>query len=295
MKQKTIKTIVISTLAVPMVLGAVGVSAAVASGVKAYTINQDSYFTYTNNGNTFNCYSIEGEANKIAIAWGANPSATPDGNLEIPSSITHQGSGYTVSVIAKAGFRYCDFKTITLPNTIEEIHEEAFAYCEELTSFILPYQVSEIAPSTFLDCRSLKSFLYCDSNGTTVVANNTVTSIGDHAFDTCLSLTAFECPNTLVYIGQSAFQRCRALTRIFLPSKRTTNSAITNYLTIESYAFADCENLAWIYFEENLQTVGDYAFVNCNEELRFHYAYEGSTRPDPTYSTYWRRVYLKPG
>lgn len=294
MKQKTIKTIVISALAVPMVLGAVGVSAAITTGVRAYTIIQDSYFTYTNGVDTFNCYSIEGEADKIAIAWGAEPSATGE-SVTVPDTITHQGSTYTVSVIAKAGFRYCDLKTITLPDTIEEIHEEAFAYCEELTSFTLPYQVSEIAPSTFLDCRSLISFLYSDESGATVVANNTVTRIGDHAFDTCLSLTAFECPNTLVYIGQSAFQRCRALTRIFLPSKKTTNSVITNNITIESYAFADCDNLAWIYFEENLQTVGDYAFVNCNEDLRFHYAYEGAARPDPTFSTYWRRVFLDTG
>lgn len=292
MNKKTIKTLIISALSIPIALGIAGISATVASGVKAYTILEDSYFTYTNGNNVFNCYNIDGQANKIAVAWGGEPSATPNDNLTVPETITHQGVSYTVSVIAKAAFRYCDFATITLPNTIEEIHEEAFAYCENMTSFTLPYQVNEIAPSTFLDCRSLISFLYSDSTGAAVVANNAVTRIGDHAFDTCISLVSFECPNTLVYIGQSAFQRCRALTRIFLPSKRVTNSVITNNLTIESYAFADCDNLAWVYFEENLQTVGDYAFVNCNEDLRFHYAYDGATRPDPTFSTYWRRVFL---
>ena len=293
MNKKTIKTLIISALSIPIALGIAGISATVASGVRAYTIIEDSYFTYTNGDDVFNCYNIQGQDNKIAVAWGSDPSATPDSNLTVPGTIVHQGTSYTVSVIAKAGFRYCDFATITLPTTIEEIHEEAFAYCENLTSFTLPYQVSEIAPSTFMDCRSLISFLYSDENGASVVANNTVTRIGDHAFDTCLSLAAFECPNTLVFIGHSAFHRCRALTRIFLPSKKEENSAITNYITIESYAFSDCENLAWVYFEENLQTVGDYAFVDCNDELKFHYAYEGATRPAPTFSTCWRRMRLQ--
>ena len=295
MKNSKIRAAIIALLATPIVIGAVGVGIGTYNSINALIINEDAYFVYTDqSGNTFNCYNIDGESSKIAVAWGADPSATPNDGLTVPQTITHQGNTYTVSAIAKAGFRYCDFATITLPNTIEEIREEAFAYCERMTTFTLPYLVTEIAPSTFLDCRSMLSFLYFDSSGNTVIANNSVTKIGDHAFDTCVSLTAFECPNTLTEIGQSAFQRCRALSRIFLPSKRVVNN-VTNYITIRSYAFADCENLVWVYFEENLQTVEDYAFADCNLEMKFHYGYDGASRADPTFSTHWRKKYLSTG
>lgn len=293
--KKVFKSIVLAAIVTPLVFGTVGLSAGIITAVRALTVNGDSYFTYTDgSGNVFKCYSITGEDTKVAIAWGMETAGT-SGGLSLPSTISHEEETYTVAAIAKAGFRYCGFSTISVPNTVEDIGEEAFAYCENLTSFTLPYPVTEIKPSTFLDCRNMRTFLYYNESGSVVVANNSVTTIGDHAFDTCISLAAFECPNTLVSIGQSAFQRCRALTRIFLPSKKVVNSQITNYISIGSYAFADCENLAWVYFEENLQTVDDYAFVNCNEEFMFHYAYDGATRPDPSYSTHWRKVYLDTG
>ena len=291
MKNKSLKKIILSSLTTPIVMGLFGLGYSVFDSVSALNINETSAFTYTDaNGNSYDCYHIEGEPNKIAISWAKEPEDTPN-SLSVPQTITNSGTTYTVSAIEKAGFRYCDFVTITLPNTIEQIGEEAFAYCENLTTFTLPYLVSEIAPSTFLDCRNMLTFLYYDENGSVVVANNSVTSIGDHAFDSCVSLTAFECPNPLTMIGESAFQRCYSLSRIFLPSKKVVDG-VTNYITIKAYAFADCENLVWVYFEDNLQTVEDYAFADCNLDMKFHYAYDGAARPDPTFSTHWRKKYL---
>ena len=75
-------------------------------------------------------------------------------DVSVPETVTIDGNSYTVKAVVKGGFRYCDFDTITLPKTITEIREEAFAYCENLQSFTFPHGMTEIAPSTFLDCRN---------------------------------------------------------------------------------------------------------------------------------------------
>lgn len=254
-------------------------------------IDESSSFVYNDaNGYSYKCYDIDGE-NSVAIAWNMDPSNTPN-NLIVPSTFEYQETTYTIKALAKGAFRYCDFETITLPDTIQEIREEAFAYCQNLTTFSVPYLVSEIAPSTFLDCRSLSSFLYKSETGLDLSTNNTITVIGDHAFDSCISLVTFEFPNTLTRIGRSAFQKCRSFTRLYLPSKKVVNEQTINNITIESYAFSDCYNLVWFYFEENLIAVEDYAFTACNTNLVFHYGHVDQNAAIPSFSTYWRRKRL---
>lgn len=273
-----------------MSIGVISLGVTVATTVATYVINDDSYFTYTDaNSNVFKCYSITGEDNKVAIAWGMDPSATPS-HLTVPGSVTIGEDTYTVSAVAKAGFRFCDFETVTLPTSIEEIREEAFAYCEYMQRFSLPHLVTEIAPSTFLDCRAMEYFFYSNSTGTAdLLTNGIVTSIGDHAFMSCVSLANFNCPTTVTFFGKSCFQKCITLSNFYFPSKTGSGNNI-NRITVESYAFADCSNLKWIYFEENLDVVEPYAFTDCNDDLTLHFGYYTSPfTPDNKYQTNWRK------
>ena len=57
---------------------------------------------------------------------------------------------------------------------------------------------------------------------------NSVTSIGDCAFDGCTSLTSVTIPNSVTSIGDCAFDYCTSLTSVTIPS------SVTN---IEGYAF----------------------------------------------------------
>lgn len=289
-KKKVFSTL--NTLIAIAFMSVAATATAIFGVVKAtLVINEDTFFTYVDPSTNYeyHCYSIEGESSKIAISWGMAPSATPT-NLTVPSAVSNGVANFTVSAVAKHGFRYCDFETISLPATIEEIREEAFAYCESMTSFTIPYLVTEIAPSTFIDCRNMTNVFYSNQAGTGILlTNDRITTIGDHAFDSCVSLTDFNCSTVLTYFGECCFENCTSLTTFYFPSKTGTGENV-NKITVKSYAFAYCSSLVWIYFEENLDVVESFAFVGANSSAVLHFGYYNSSpfTPDSKYANHWR-------
>lgn len=257
----------------------------------AYTILEDTYYTVTDNGHRFKCYLIDGEANSVAIGWLTGDDNPVPNDLTVPETVTIDGGSFTVKAVVKGGFRYCDFNTITLPKTITEIREEAFAYCENLESFTFPHGMTEIAPSTFLDCRNLTTLFYTAINEgqqVRVLGNSTIKSIGDHAFDSCINLSNFYCPSSVTYFGESCFQNCRSIAAFYFPSDNMLEGENRNLITVESYAFSDCPNLETVYFEENMYQIRPYAFANDHSNLRFTY----TGQVEPTYDDHWRDVNL---
>ena len=256
-------------------------------------VSEGASFIVEEDGHTYRCYHLEQEGTTVpgvAIAWGELPENTPDEGLTIPGEVHHGDDTYTVRAIAKHGFRFCDFKYVTVPQSVELIEEEAFAYCTQLKNFKIPYKVDKISPSTFLDCRSLEMIKYSDAVGSDSSTNNVIESIGDHAFDSCVSLKSFYCPRKVTYFGESSFKNCRTLVNFFFPSIIKENNVITNYITVRPYAFADCKALSFIYFETNMQEIDDYAFVDVNSTCGIKYT--GNSTPtfkrDGVTQSHWR-------
>lgn len=262
-------------------------------------------------GNKYYCYEVGGRSDSVAIAWAGTPESTPE-TLNVSSTLTADSDGgggtYNIIAVARGGFSRCDFVTINLPQTIEEIREGAFAHCENLSTFQFPCLVEKIDASAFMDCLSLTTVSYTKRDGTegnyTYTETNTndkISRIEEHAFDSCSSLIQFDCPESVTYFGKSCFQRCAGFTRFYFPSKtmHKVNGVDTqkyDNVTIDSYAFADCSNLVWVYFEENLTSVSKYAFVDCQTSMVFHFGYSAS-RSNPEFggNNLWRRKSLKDG
>jgi hypothetical protein len=72
---------------------------------------------------------------------------------------------------------------------------------------------------------------------TSITIPNSVTSIGDKAFQDCSGLTSVTIGNSVTSIGKSAFSGCTGLTSISIPGSVTS---------IEKDAFAYCTNLKYI-------------------------------------------------
>ena len=68
----------------------------------------------------------------------------------------------------------------------------------------------------------------------TVIIGDSVTSIGDHAFDGCKSLSSVTLGDSVKTIGVFSFYKCASIISITLPASVTT---------VKSYAFANCYHL----------------------------------------------------
>ena len=155
------------------------------------------------------------------------------GSVVIPSSVTYNGTTYSVTSIGDYAFEGCSSLTsITIPESVTSIGESAFGLCESLTSITIPNSVTSIEMWTFLACSSL----------TSVTIGNSVEDIGYQAFASCSSLTSITIPNSVTSIGVGAFLDCSSLTSITIPNSVTS---------IGDYAFEGCSSLTSINVDAN--------------------------------------------
>ena len=163
-----------------------------------------------------------------------------------------------------------------IPNSVTSIESSAFSRCSSLTSIIIPNSVTSIVNNPFEGCYSLSSIVVESGNHTydsrencnaiietksnTLIAGcqntvipNSVTSIGNYAFDGCSSLTSITIPNSVTSIGNYAFDGCFSLTSVTIPNSVTS---------IGKLAFFNCTSLTSISLPNNLTNIGDRAFIN---------------------------------
>ena len=167
------------------------------------------------------------------------------GAVVIPEKVTHEGREYNVTKITDNAFSYCeDLTSVTIPNSVTSIGQFAFKRCSNLNSIILPNNISSIDNYVFQSCSGL----------TSVTIPNSVTSIGRGAFDSCIGLTSITIPNNLTSIGECAFQNCIGLTSITIPNSVTS---------LGNYAFAKCTGLTSFTIPSSISYIGGSMFFGC--------------------------------
>jgi len=88
-----------------------------------------------------------------------------------------------------------------------------------------------------------------------VTIPESVTSIGDYAFDCCYDLENIEIPNGVTSIGNGAFASCHSLQNIILPN---------TVEEIGEYAFVSCYGLKSIEIPERVTTIERGLFCDCS-------------------------------
>ena len=217
-------------------------------------------------------------------------------SINIPNSVTTIGNG--------AFSRCSSLISINIPNSVTTIGRGAFSRCNSLTSIIIPNSVVTIIGNPFYFWygnlyNESKAFIYEDhvlfnKNKTTLIAYiareknytipNSVTTIGEGAFNGCHFLTSIKIPNSVTTIGEGAFNGCYSLTSINIPNSVTTigklafngcysltNINIPNSVTtIENRVFIDCKSLTSINIPNSVTTIGESAFACCRSLIRIN-------------------------
>ena len=151
----------------------------------------------------------------------------------------------------------------TIPDGVTEIADNAFTFCDSLTTVNIPDSVTKIGYGAFSYCTNLTSITIPDS----------VTTIDTHAFSHCPNLTSIIIPENVVEIGETIFEGCDNLWNITVsktyPNLDPYRNRIKEYLIpegtteIEDHQFEGYSGLSSIVIPNSVSSIGQMAFYNC--------------------------------
>ena len=168
---------------------------------------------------------------------------------------------------------------ITLPDTIEEISQSTFSYCNNLKTINLPDSIKRIGICAFSGTK-ISSITVPKNLETTLDVGGGETGTKNNKSGWCFSsmpeLVSVVVPNTIKHIPEGMFANCKKLSKVTIEGAITSIGDLAFYRTninnsfkipqtvqeIGEMAFAHCKSFNKIKLPKRLKSIWDGAFSN---------------------------------
>ena len=167
--------------------------------------------------------------------------------------------------------------SITIPEGVTSLGEDAFSGCPDLKSIHFSSTVNSFELVSVMGCDALEVItvdpknprfyssgncvieketgtLFLGCGGSVIPNDGSIKKIGYYAFGSNDSLTNIVIPNGVTHIDGYAFAGCAGLKEIILPDSVTR---------VGFGVFSGCSSLERFEFSENTKTIGSWVFDNC--------------------------------
>ena len=227
------------------------------------TILSSAVFAFGCGGTKGLVYELnEDESGYVVTGFGEDVEEYPE-ILEIPAKY----KGKTVTKIGTMAFRnITEFKTVILPEGLEEIGASAFRGCSNIETLNFPSTLKKYGTQVFYGCKKLPSvvipegmtvvpasFIYGCEAITELTIPNGVTEIQEKAFGKT-SIKKLALPNSVTEIAKNAFMEANKLEEV------STGNGVKK---IGSFVFDGCEALNKVTLGSGLRVIESNAFNNC--------------------------------
>lgn len=200
---------------------------------------------------------------------------------QIPPTIVQSSAEIDFQMNGDILVRYTGTEeTVSVPDGVKEIGEEAFSENSSIKKVVLPNSVEKIKYNAFFGCENLEE----------IDLNDELLSIGSSAFSNCKKLVKISLGSSLNDFGSGVFAGCDALETLSLDSKNekfsyedgvlynkdkttlyemlsgrknTTYQMPDTVTKINQYAFWGCDYLLGITLSNNLKKIEPFTFANC--------------------------------
>ena len=178
--------------------------------------------------------------------------------------IPSENEGKPVTSIGDHAFSLCTtLISVTIPDSVTSIGKDAFSYCGHLETIVVdPNNAMYSSRDGILYDKNQTQIVFVpNSFKGTVIIPDSVTSIGNYAFDNRHEVTSINIPDSVTEIGHNAFYNCDGLTSI------TIGSGVTS---IGDEAFLECAGLMSVTIPDSVTEIGYKAFSSCNALKEVH-------------------------
>ena len=181
-----------------------------------------------------------------------------------------------------------ELKSVTLPESLKGIYDQAFAKSPKLSSIEIPGNVEYIGNFAFNKCTALESVTFKNKKNTNAKSLET---IGQYAFAET-AITEISIPSTvklLGFVGSSStkgyvFDKCAKLETITFETRKVGEKEVKDLETVGNYAFqstaiksidltgatklgtylfSKCANLTSVTLDDSLTSLPDYMLSEC--------------------------------